>query len=196
MPHTFLSMILELIYCGKVEVNQQDILQFLKTLENLKIVLKNVEYIDAKSKQKILEESSNHEEPEDEIFYEETECNLTSEIDDKPTPELITTAKEIIIEYKKVEQKKISKSPPENRRKSSRTRVKNVVKEKTAKDVTEKHPDICQFCRKKAKSKNHVKYCINNPNRVISYCVYCFRSFRDQHSVKIHMRTIHKRNLT
>lgn len=76
-----------------------------------------------------------------------------------------------------------------------RVRVDSVIKRNEDRIFMDENPDLCPFCKKRAKTSKHrnehVKYCTENPDRVVSKCPYCEKSFCDPYYVRKHIRTIH-----
>lgn len=76
-----------------------------------------------------------------------------------------------------------------------RVKLYNVIKNEKVKKFMELNPQICPFCKKISKSNKHrnehVKYCVSNPDRIISKCPHCSKSFCDPYYVRKHMKTIH-----
>jgi hypothetical protein len=175
VPQKFLSMILEFIYCGKIDVGQEHFQDFTKTLKLLKLEYEVENFLEVQLKIK--------EEPEEanELFYQETGDSGANGYSK------VMKGRENIKHHKNRAASKFKDSP--------RILVKNVVKSNSARLFMITHPDVCPFCQKRAsnpKHRNeHVKYCSENPDRVVSKCPYCGKNFCDPYYVRKHIRSIH-----
>lgn len=73
--------------------------------------------------------------------------------------------------------------------------VNRVVPSKHFRDFMQKHPTICPFCHKLFKTtkhrNEHVKYCFDNPDRVVSTCPLCNKSVCDPYYLRKHLRNVH-----
>lgn len=198
-------MLIEFIYCGKVDVKSSELEKFQKVLKNLKIESLRSEPKPQKVKFEAKPSTSNHIEPI---------VRIKEEVDDEDSSG-------VVIEVQMEEDGEVHYSdnsdgeykPPRKRVKPlgneimtttipltmhaprRRTRIEDVVKKDEAKMWMDLRPEICPFCNKKAKTNKHrnehVKYCSENPDRIVSKCPYCDKSFCDPYYVRKHVRTIH-----
>lgn len=177
-------MILELIYIGKIEVVHYDLLLFRRILNLLKIGFECDENL---PKIEIKEEALEHFKPTenfsytDGIFYEET--HDSSHDSQQLTPKKKTKE----ISYKCL--------IPQWIQPRQRILVNDVVKNKQAREMMNNFPETCPFCEKFLKTtkhrNEHVKYCYKNPDRVISECPFCNKTFCDPYYVRKHIYAIH-----
>lgn len=212
---------MEFIYCGKVDVEDKDVLRFQKILKNLRIESTRVEedfsYLNPEIKIKeekiddVSEIDYGMEKVEDyDMDYESLmEDDETKSGDGEYSP--MTTANQRIAKIRQNLSKTLAagtqssffsktskqrtQSPFFSKTPKTRTRVEMVVKDDDNKAFMDLHPLICPFCRKKAKTmkhrNEHVKYCSENPDRVVSKCPYCEKSFCDPYYVRKHIKTLH-----
>lgn len=87
---------------------------------------------------------------------------------------------------------RLMKQSPTNGGKIS---VERVVPSLEIQRIMANHPDICPFCNKKFKTmkhrNEHVKYCLDNPNRIVSKCSLCRKSVCDPYYLRKHMKNVH-----
>lgn len=73
--------------------------------------------------------------------------------------------------------------------------VERVVPNKKLQRFMAEHPSLCPFCRKLFKTtkhrNEHVKYCFDNPNRIVSSCPICSKSVCDPYYLRKHLRNVH-----
>lgn len=212
---------MEFIYCGKVDVENQDVHKFQKILKNLRIDSiktddtitssffdSNVVKIKEEKVDEVVEPSYDDEQIED-IDMDDDDENYLTEGDSRSgdgeyIPMRTATSQRMAkIRQNFVKTLSARPRPPGLMRMQSqgtskpRTRIENVVKDDEAKAFMDLHPEICPFCKKKAKTlkhrNEHVKYCSENPDRVVSKCPYCDKSFCDPYYVRKHVKTIHSK---
>jgi hypothetical protein len=73
--------------------------------------------------------------------------------------------------------------------------VDRVVPNKKLQKFMLEHPSLCPFCRKLFKTtkhrNEHVKYCFDNPDRIVSSCPICSKSVCDPYYLRKHLRNVH-----
>lgn len=188
---------MEFIYCGKVDVNENHMDEFKKLLETLKIDTKINEMKEEafNDDDEMFEEIKVKEEKGDfSEIIQMTEMHEEGQVEggnyeyssDEP-------ASSSFLQQQRQQTPKIIKVVSHAPRK--RTKVDSVVKSEIARRFMDENPTDCPFCKKSSSSnKNrneHVKYCTLNPDRVVSYCPYCDKSFCDPYYVRKHIKTLH-----
>lgn len=75
-----------------------------------------------------------------------------------------------------------------------------VVPSKVLQKFMNENPGICPFCKKHFKTpkhrNEHVKYCFQNPNRIISVCPLCDKNVCDPYYLRKHMKNVHGNEAT
>lgn len=70
-----------------------------------------------------------------------------------------------------------------------------VVPSKVLQKFMNENPGICPFCKKHFKTpkhrNEHVKYCFQNPNRIVSVCPLCDKNVCDPYYLRKHMKNVH-----
>lgn len=70
-----------------------------------------------------------------------------------------------------------------------------VVPSKILQKFMNENPGICPFCKKHFKTpkhrNEHVKYCFQNPNRIVSVCPLCDKNVCDPYYLRKHMKNVH-----
>lgn len=70
-----------------------------------------------------------------------------------------------------------------------------VVPSKILQKFMNENPGICPFCKKQFKTpkhrNEHVKYCFQNPNRIVSVCPLCDKNVCDPYYLRKHMKNVH-----
>lgn len=73
--------------------------------------------------------------------------------------------------------------------------VKRVVPSKQMQQIMSQNPKFCPFCGKLFKTSKHrnehVKYCFENPDRIVSQCPMCNKSVCDPYYLRKHIRLVH-----
>lgn len=189
IPHTFLPLIMDFIYLGRVDVKEKDAQKFQKMLKDLKIESKVYET----AKEIKLEDNSDA--IDDNILIEEdlsVGCGKFEPIDASENVDLGTFD---LTESNQQSRKAIQAKPP-ILFPSQRITIESVVLNDQVKKFMAENPITCPFCWKEATSlkhrNEHVKYCRCNPNRVISKCPLCEKNFCDPYYLRKHLRLMHK----
>ncbi|KAG5668625.1 hypothetical protein PVAND_016560 [Polypedilum vanderplanki] len=205
-----LTQLMEYIYCGRVDLHENEIQKFKKLMQTLKMdIAANNESSEAipttssaTNATDLLEEIKVKEETSEDqniIDLNESEAESCSSEDcnDFELP-MSLMAQEMSVQQPPTKVRKLFRPMrPEINFGVVKPRVKlfNVIKNEKAKKFMEINPKICPFCKKISKSNKHrnehVKYCISNPDRIVSKCPHCSKSFCDPYYVKKHMKTIH-----
>lgn len=93
--------------------------------------------------------------------------------------------------FKKISQKIIRVQPNPD----GKISVERVVPSKKLQQFMSDNPQICPFCNKFFKTSKHrnehVKYCFDNPDRIVSRCPLCGKSVCDPYYLRKHLRKIH-----
>lgn len=123
-------------------------------------------------------------------------------IDHKPSQ----SPKRLLISNQVSIQRRIMSNPssqPQLRQNSSLFRqmtIDRVVPVKKLQQFMKVNPGKCPFCNKNFKTSKHrnehVKYCFENPHRVISKCSLCQKSVCDPYYLRKHMRNVHGTSTT
>lgn len=75
-----------------------------------------------------------------------------------------------------------------------------VVPSKVLQNFMNANPGICPFCKKQFKTSKHrnehVKYCFQNPNRIVSVCPLCDKNVCDPYYLRKHMKNVHGNEAT
>lgn len=73
--------------------------------------------------------------------------------------------------------------------------IRRVVPSKKMQKFMNDNPGKCPFCQRSFKTSKHrnehVKYCFENPNRVVSTCPLCQKSVCDPYYLRKHLRNVH-----
>lgn len=179
VPSNLLGSIVEFIYTGSVTVEEKNIQQLQKIFKQLRL-----ESIKADDET----EFKGFEDTRKFAFLEQLE--LTGR-------DLKKTESTIALEQETSYPPLRRRFPTILRRMTSQRRVTidSVVKGQRARTFMEMFPINCPFCMKKAKNQKHrnehVKYCIKNPDRVISTCPLCDKNFCDPYYVRKHLIHVH-----
>lgn len=170
-----------------MDVKGSEVEKFQKILKNLRIESIRCENLKAENGDESvrIKEEVVDEEEEEEANDEDGEvfAYLSDSNECQPTPK-----------RQRVAPSTSKNSSSENARKR-RVKIEDVVKNKQVKLWFDLRPDTCPFCNKKAKTtkhrNEHVKYCSENPDRIISRCPHCSKSFCDPYYIRKHIRTVH-----
>lgn len=199
-------MLMEFIYCGKVNVKETELVKFNKTLKNLRI--------EAMSGGDGIKKEVNDDdvvEIKEELDEDDDDSNLITELhikEDGEIPDYGSSDGEYLPPSKR---KRVSTTaasgsssnyaavpfrlPGDPAFQKRRIRVEDVIKSEEHKMWFDLRPEICPFCSKKAKTNKHrnehVKYCTENPDRIVSQCPFCNKSFCDPYYVRKHCKNIH-----
>ncbi|CRL08089.1 CLUMA_CG020825, isoform A [Clunio marinus] len=210
IPYIHLQYLMQYIYCGYIDIESSEVNEFQKLLNSM-----NVEYIRediAKEDNQILitsftEDSidenditsmtlSERQENEEREAYDFPE-DLQAE-DESPQP-----IHNLQLYNNRTSTSSIKSNPPKEKSGFSinmegKHSVKRVVPSQKFQNFMFKNPTICPFCNKffnTTKHRNeHVKYCFDNPNRVVSQCKICSKSVCDPYYLRKHMKNVHGKN--
>jgi hypothetical protein len=225
VSYNHLQHVMTYIYCGSVEIEQNEVATFRSILSSLKIVFDeeiDEDYSDPEIIEPVFEEAIDVEEPIFELPSQIMYPNITIKeepksdysIKEEIAPEMLaldenhmakTSDEKIRIQkFRKIlnfpghfikpahKIIRILPPPPVTDGKISIERV--VPSPKIQKFMTE-NPMICPFCRKLFKTtkhrNEHVKYCFDNPNRIVSNCHICGKSVCDPYYLRKHLRNVH-----
>lgn len=201
VSYKHLQQVMTYIYCGTVDIPEQEVKIFRSILDSLKIQYEedddDGDFGEPEPEQSTFETSSAFpsftikEEPKDDFsidFSNDLEMEALDENSSEP-PE----GQNIFQEFTNKEPKPLAiRFQPAVDGKVSLGRV--VPNRKTQQFMVD-HPMICPFCRKYFKTtkhrNEHVKYCFDNPNRVVSNCPICGKSVCDPYYLRKHMRNVH-----
>jgi hypothetical protein len=206
-PH--LQQMLQYIYVGTCSISQEDTEEFKKVLESLKIPFEedNETEHDESDRESGSEDFSGLHDEEMEADDAELELppwnnvKVKEEPADSPSSATSETPRgsrtdsqqphhaessttygdSAVVRYKCVTDGKIS--------------MEKVVPSKKIQKYMNDHPGTCPFCEKlfkTAKHRNeHVKYCFQNPNRVVSVCPLCNKNVCDPYYLRKHIKNVH-----
>lgn len=208
---------MQYIYCGKVDIKDNDIVPFKKILSTLKIEM-NVEDTRPYPKPATITSDRRRVKSFNEIQIKEEKIddddeNCVQLLQESEFMDCSTDFQQPEVEPPKppafrqrfslpqLQQFQTQKSPRIARVSSGteisrhRTKLENVVKNKEHRRFMELNPLDCPFCMKTSSTNKHrnehVKYCTMNPDRIVSKCHYCDKNFCDPYYVRKHMKTIH-----
>lgn len=78
--------------------------------------------------------------------------------------------------------------------------IERVVPNKKLLKFMNENPSLCPFCRKQFKTtkhrNEHVKYCFDNPHRIVSNCPICGKSVCDPYYLRKHLKNVHGHEAT
>lgn len=222
ISYQHLQQIMTYIYCGTVNIAQNEVETFRSILESLKIEFEQGSDDDDSEAEIIepeFEETIDLEEPsfESSTIYpdvsikEEPKDNEYQDIKEEAVPEMealdddheaktqdervrIQQFRKIInfpTRFAKPVQKIIHVQPTAD----GKISVERVVPNKKLLKFMNENPSLCPFCRKQFKTtkhrNEHVKYCFDNPNRIVSNCPICGKSVCDPYYLRKHLRNVH-----
>lgn len=199
------------IYCGTVDIAENEVEIFRNILDSLKINYDVEDEGDAdfdhtgtteheEESSLSLQESSDFpsfsikEEPKDEFSIEYTEHHESvMDIEDSKPQNDKTDFLNLLNFPEKIQPvPKVLRFQPSIDGKISMGRV--VPNRKLQQFMTE-NAMLCPFCRKLFKTtkhrNEHVKYCFDNPNRIVSNCPICKKSVCDPYYLRKHLRNVH-----
>lgn len=210
---------LQYIYCGCVDIEECDVEAFRKTLDSLKIEYDQQDddiCYDEKSNA-VDSEEPEFLESEDMVDVEDTAWSDANEVtivkvepeDEREDNEesnrtekksSLTSPRELhekIINFRRI----IPKPEPlheairEYATYSSKISIGRVVPSKANQEFMNRNVTTCPFCRKLFKNtkhrNEHVKYCVDNSNRIVSECHLCKKSVCDPYYLRKHMKNVH-----
>lgn len=209
------------VYCGTVDISLHDVASFREVLSSLKIQFDlnddeneecendsesgEVEIIEPPppetidvedpswsddTKVKIEKNEENSEQLEENYLGESFDVGVEMETE----PPKLTAAPHIrrVMTFPNKPSQKITRLTPNPEGKIS---VRRVVPSLRTQQFMKAEPNICPFCMKKFKTSKHrnehVKYCFDNPNRIVSTCPLCSKSFCDPYYLRKHLRVVH-----
>ncbi|CAG9811922.1 unnamed protein product [Chironomus riparius] len=213
-----LKSLMQYIYCGKVDIKDNDIAPFKKILNTLKIeiniedtrphlkpatatITSNRRRADSFSEIQIKEEKIDDDENCVQLLQDSEFMNCSTDYEQPDIEPPTQPAIRPRFSLPQLHHFKAQKSPRITRVSSGieisrhRTKLDNVVRSKEHRRFMELNPVDCPFCMKNSSTNKHrnehVKYCTMNPDRIVSKCYYCDKNFCDPYYVRKHMKTIH-----
>lgn len=192
---------MEFIYCGKVNVKETELGKFNKILKNLRIesMRSMTHALKPEATNEVIKIKEEAVDDDDlvRVAQEEGEIPDFSEGSDDeyqpPGKRQCTASGSTSNYYPNISHPYLLPSDPGFQKK--RIKIDDVVKNEEHKMWLELRPEICPFCNKKAKTQKHrnehVKYCSQNPDRVVSNCPFCAKSFCDPYYVRKHCKNTH-----
>lgn len=203
------QLMLQYIYCGTVDMSLNAVAEFREFLNLLKIEFvqndEDEDDNDYDSELEIIEPP-----PPEIIDVEEptwSDNTVKVELKEEPKPavddcivesldqaqdmETEPEATRAVIFPKKPSQRIIRMKPNP----VGKISVERVVPSRKMKEFMNENPQTCPFCRKLFKTtkhrNEHVKYCFDNPDRIVSKCPLCSKSVCDPYYLRKHLRTVH-----
>lgn len=213
ISYQHLQLMLQFIYCGSVDVITEDVEDFRKALESLQIEFNQKDETgagdDSENDDNCSATVMNDKDFQDLIDIEEPAWNnvlikdepIDEEHLEEPTNVERPSIKPNIKTY--IRRRTVQGLPSRTSTPSSSKIIKldgkisvdRVVPSKKLQQFMHINQEICPFCKKFFKTSKHrnehVKYCTNNPNRVVSLCPLCNKSVCDPYYLRKHIRNVH-----
>jgi hypothetical protein len=215
VSYKHLQQVMTYIYCGTVDIPEQEVATFRDILDSLKIQYDEDDEDDfdfeasggePEIEEPLFESSSStfpsffiKEEPKDDYSIDfkedESEMEVMEEVKERPEPQ------KRMQEFRRINITEISNKPATIRFQPSsdgKVSLGRVVPNRKLQQFMVEHPSLCPFCRKLFKTtkhrNEHVKYCFDNPNRIVSNCSICGKSVCDPYYLRKHLRNVHGQN--
>lgn len=201
---------LQYLYCGSVDIDDCEVEEFRKTLGSLRIefVQEDLQDDESGENEEVEEIETVKPEPEEsEVIVEVASCsNFVAVAKKEPKKESTASTSsgksnlsgerselhEKVINFRRIIPSRIRIRESNIKSKVSLARV---VPSKSTQEFMNRNITTCPFCRKIFKTSKHrnehVKFCFDNPDRIVSECHLCHKSVCDPYYLRKHMRKVH-----
>lgn len=199
---------LQYVYCGTVDISLGEVEAFRELLDSFKIDFamndEDDEDRDDDSEPELIEPPPPEVIDVEEQAWSDSYVKVELKEDDSATDSINQAQEQLdeleagpapVIQRVRHVFKSVQKTPNKNAFPEGKISVKRVVPSKQMQQIMSQNPKLCPFCGKHFKTSKHrnehVKYCFDNPDRIVSQCPLCNKSVCDPYYLRKHIRLVH-----